>query len=119
MQRDWELIRQILFQVESLPAGESTQALQVDGFDQSTITEHVRVLVNKGLLAGKVYDTYDGSNYLITGINWEGHDFLDNARNDTIWKKVMAESKAKGTSTTMVVLSGLLTKAAQKYAGLD
>jgi hypothetical protein len=119
MQRNWELIRQILFEVESLHAGETTQAIQIDGFDPPTITEHVRILVDKGLLAGKFYDTYDGSNYLITGMHWEGYDFLENARNDTIWKKVIAESKAKGTSMTMVVLNGLLTKAAQKYAGLD
>lgn len=119
MKRDWNLIRHILFDVESLPAGETTYAIKIDGFDQSTITEHVRILVNQGLLAGKVYDTYSGSSYLITGINWEGYDFLENARNDTIWKKVMSESKAKGTSMTMVVLNGLLTKAAQKYAGLN
>lgn len=77
------------------------------------------MLVDKGLLVGKLFDTYSGSSYSITGISWEGYDFLENARNDTIWKKVMADSKAKGTSMTMVVLNGLLTKAAQKYAGLD
>ncbi len=119
MRRDWNLIRQILFEVEKLPAGESTKAIQIDGFDVHTITEHVRMLVRKDLLIGNVYNTYDGSTYVIEGMSWEGHDFLDNARNDTIWKKVMAESRAKGTSTTVVVLNGLLAKAAQKYAGLD
>lgn len=119
MKRNWELIRQILFEVESLPAGESAQILQIEEIDQATITEHIRLLVDKGLLIGKLFDTYSGSSYSITGVSWEGYDFLENARNDTIWKKVMAESKSKGTSMTMVVLNGLLTKAAQKYAGLD
>lgn len=119
MQRDWNLIRHILLKVESLSAGETMDAIQIDNFDAPTIAEHVRILLNKGLLAGKMYDTNCGSTYLITGMSWDGHDFLENAKNDTVWKKVMSESKARGTSMTMVVLNGLLTKAAQKYAGLD
>jgi len=119
MKRDWNLIRHILFYVEGLPPGELVQFIEIGGFDQPTITEHVRILINQGFLAGNVYDTFNGSNYLIKGINREGYEFIENARNNTIWKKVMSEAKAKGTSITMVVLNGLLTKAAQKYAGLD
>lgn len=119
MQRNWELIRLILFEVESRPAGEIVDTIQIEGFDSPTIAGHIRILLAKSLLVGKMHDTNCGASYLVTGMSWDGHDFLENARNDTIWKKVMAESKAKGTSMTMVVLNGLLTKAAQKYAGLD
>lgn len=119
MKRDWDLIRQILFKVESVPAGETIDTIQVEEFNNSTIVEHIRILLSKGLLVGKMYDTNSGTTDLVKGMSWDGYDFLENARNDTIWKKVMAESKAKGTSTTMVVINGLLTKAAQKYAGLD
>ena len=120
MQRDWELIRRILMEVENLPSGGITQSIQIEGVDSATVAEHIKLLVNKGFLDGETYDLNAGSSgYVIKGISWEGHDFLENARNDTVWKRVMAESKAKGTSMTMVVLNGLLTKAAQKYAGLD
>jgi len=59
------------------------------------------------------------SGFLVRKITWKGHDFLANAKNDTVWKKVMNEAKEKGSSVSLVVLNGLLTKAAQKYAGLE
>jgi hypothetical protein len=51
-------------------------------------------------------------------ITWHGHDFVEHTRNDTIWKKVQAEARAKGTSVTLHVLNALLAKAAEKYADL-
>ena len=49
----------------------------------------------------------------------KGHEFLANARNNTVWKKVMAQAQEKGQSVGMTVLNGLLEQAAKKYAGLD
>jgi hypothetical protein len=49
----------------------------------------------------------------------KGHQFLANARNDTIWKKVLAQAKEKGQSVGITVLNGLLEQAAKKYAGLE
>jgi hypothetical protein len=40
------------------------------------------------------------------------------ARNNTVWKKVLAEAKSKGTLVNVTVINGLLKKAAAKYAGL-
>ena len=53
------------------------------------------------------------------GVEWAGHDFLANAKNDTIWKKVLADAEQKGISVSLAVLDGLLKKAAQKYLGLE
>ena len=49
----------------------------------------------------------------------KGHQFLANARNDTIWKKVLNQAKEKGQSVGITVLNGLLEQAAKKYAGLE
>jgi hypothetical protein len=120
MERNFNLVRQILLQVEATPPGTIIQELTCEGFDKPTIIEHVEIMIEANLLDGLVTTTLAGSDgFLLRKITWQGHDFLANAKNDTIWKKVMNEAKEKGSSVSLVVLNGLLTKAAQKYAGLD
>jgi DNA-binding MarR family transcriptional regulator len=124
MQRDFNLIRNILFSVESAPAGGRTQSdeLEYDGYDPETIAEHIKLLSEQGLIhVGTSYnDPETGMRiFFIEGLTWNGHEFLDNARNDTIWKKAIAQAEEKGTSMSMVVLNGVLTKLAQKHLGLE
>ena len=118
MLRDFNLIREILLQAEKAPSDEPMQSLNVaKGTDESVVGEHLEIMIEAGLIEGEVLSR-SPLGFVITRLTWAGHDFLENARNDTIWKKVMAEAKAKGTSLTMTVLNGLLSRAAQKYAGL-
>lgn len=120
MIRDFNLIRNILLEAETTPAGKIISSFNFNGVDQYTIAEHIENMIESGLLDGQVIHNFGGPPaYIVRRITWQGHDFLANAKNDTIWKKVMAEAKEKGTSMTMVVINGLLTKAAQKYAGLE
>ncbi|MBO1064740.1 DUF2513 domain-containing protein [Anabaena sp. 54] len=120
MKRDWNLVRQILLQTESSPPGVYIQSFTCEGFDRATIIEHIEIMIESKLLDGVVYKTsmVGCASFVVYKITWEGHNFLEDARNDTIWKKVMAEAKDRGTSTSFVVINGLLTKAAQKFAGL-
>ena len=120
MERNFNLVRQILLQVEATPPGTTIQNLTCEGFDEATIIEHVDIMIEAGLIDGIIPNTLVGSSgFLVRKITWKGHDFLANAKNDTVWKKVMTEAKEKGSSVSLVVLNGLLTKAAQKYAGLE
>jgi hypothetical protein len=119
MKRNWNLVRQILLEAESFPPGVYIQTFTCEGFDEATIIEHIEIMIESKLLDGEICKTMAGSSgFIVRKITWEGHNFLENARNDTLWKKIMAEAKEKGTSTSFVVINGLLTKAAQKYAGL-
>jgi hypothetical protein len=118
MKRDFNLIREILFQVEKATSSEPMQTVAVEeGVDEAVIGEHLEIMIKAGLIEGEVISRTPLC-FVITNLTWAGHDFLENALNDNIWRKVMAEAKAKGTSVTMTVLNGLLSKAAEKYAGL-
>jgi len=120
MQRNFNLIRQILLEAEAAPAGTLIQQFNCDGIDQYTIAEPVEILIETRYLDGEVKHLLIGlPSYVVRKITWEGHEFLAKAKNDSIWKKVMAEAQEKGTSMSMVVINGLLSKAAQKYAGLE
>jgi hypothetical protein len=119
MIRDFDLIRSVLFQVEQAPAGEPLMSLQIDaGMDPAVLGEHLEIMIGQNLIEGEVISLKPLA-FLIHRLTWQGHDFLEHARNDTIWKKVMAEAKSKGVSMTVVILNGLLSKAAEKYAGLE
>jgi hypothetical protein len=122
MQRNLELIRDILIDAEAAEPGQV-----IFGFDYPECPErtkkeilcHVELLIDAGFLEGDVVRSDSGPvDCAVTKITWAGHEFLANAKNDTVWKRVVSEAKEKGTSTSMVVIQGLLAKAAEKFAGL-
>ena len=106
--------------VESHPAGQGISGFEYPGRTEMEILCHVELLIDGGYLDGQIRNGSQGQPKLcmVKKLTWEGHEFLANARNDTVWKRVVAEAKEKGTSTSMVVIQGLLSKAAQKFAGL-
>jgi len=52
---------------------------------------------------------------IVERMTWEGHEFLDNARNETVWKKVTAIVAAKGGSVSFEVLKSLVVETAKTY----
>ena len=120
-ERNFDLIRSILLAIESSPP-DSTIAnsqLNIEGHDPSIVGFHVEMLKNAGFIDAVIEKNFSGSAFMIKGINWEGYEFLDNAKNDTIWKKFKAQAESKGSSMSMTVANGLLTALGKKYFGLD
>jgi hypothetical protein len=124
MQRDFNLIRSILLKIESTPAGIRlcSNELADDGHNLAIVAEHIEILRESGLIdTGEPFaDPETGVKHCsINRLTWQGHEFLANAKNDTIWKKAMAQAQEKGISMSIVVLNGVLTKLAQKLLGLE
>ena len=123
MKRDIKLIRTMLLDLETMPAGQATNGFEGPEYEGTTVAEilgHVDLLLDAGFVDGNM--VRGGMNepvgFIIWKMTWAGQEFLANAKNDTIWKKVIAEAEKKGMSTSMTVLNGLLEAAAKKYAGL-
>src|SRR6266446_3969993 len=118
-----ELMREILLFLEALPAGEIFNGqFRFDGYTQPEINLHAQILLEEGYLMNPLLQKdHLGMPHLfvVRGLTMKAHEFLANTRNNTIWKKVMAEAKAKGMSTSMTVLNGLAQALAKKYAGLE
>lgn len=118
MKRDFDVIRDILFQAEAAPSGVELQTLTGPrGIDEAVLGEHLQIMIEHGLIAGHVVSLKPLS-FIIERLTWTGHDFINNARNDKLWKKAIAEIKAKGWAMTIPVLEGVLAAAAKKMAGL-
>jgi hypothetical protein len=118
MKRDFELVRKILLQVESTPAGFGPIALEFpDEYDQALVNEHVDLLLQANLIQGKLVRSMQGIiGMAIQGLTWEGHEFLEAAAKDTLWKKALEAAKEKGLALTLDVLKELLKSLALKAA---
>jgi hypothetical protein len=123
MQFKPELMREILLFLESLPAEKIFQgSIAVDGYPQPEVNLHILLLSEEGYFMNPKIQS-DEKNlpriFVIPALSMKAHEFLANARNNTVWKKVLAKAKAEGSSVSISILNGMLSKAAQKYAGLD
>ena len=126
MKRNLNLIRKILLDIENAPPGKviSASNFNYEEFEELIIVEHLKLLVDAKFLEGNVIEDslFDGSIVsacFIHRLTWDGHEFLANAKNDTIWKKVTSQAEEKGESISLFVLNQLLASATKKYLGLD
>lgn len=120
MKRDLDLVRTILKEIESRPAGDFARGLPIDGRVQAEVDEHVRIMIDAGLLDGqpKTMTLHGYHPTVIRGLSWHGHDFLDAARDDSIWKKVREKVVKAAGSMAFDVVVELLKAEGKSRLGL-
>lgn len=104
MRRNIDLIRLILLDLE--------KEIEVDlsPYSDDEVNYHKALLIEAGLLEGKLHyssrtpkrDIPDS--VIINRITWDGHEFLDKARSDTVWSKAKLLVKEKGLSLSIDVV---------------
>ena len=125
MKRDMELIRELLLAIEdeetnvTVPA--STLRLK-NNRDEQEIFYSLQLMTDAGFLEAEMVKSMQGiHDVLIRRMTWEGHEFLDNARNESIWKAAKEIVTQKGVSIENVgfgVLTQILASVAKQYFGL-
>jgi len=98
MKRDMELIRKILFKIEEEVDNLTVYDLEVNGYSMDQVAYHCSLLYDGGLIkdyeAQEADDELDG--FIIDGLTWYGHEFLDDIRSDTVWDKTKETIKTNG-----------------------
>jgi hypothetical protein len=114
MQRDMDLIRRILLYTEtnSMPST-LCFAPQIEGYTAEQIGYHIVLLKEADFIDAVAPGKY-GPVWGIRGLTWAGHDFLDAARNDTLWESTKRLVKDKAGSVSLDVLKALLVEGAKK-----
>lgn len=115
MKRDMDLIREILLDIESVPA-ESDWEPKDFGKSKCEVLNHLRLMSQAGLISGKIHIESESSFFIINmSITWNGYEFLDACRNSKVWAAVKKKAFDSGISLTF---EGLLTalKAAAKLS---
>lgn len=121
MKRDMDLIREILLRLEV--SSEDEQALQPLGdlgYSREQIGYHAYLLVDAGLATGFDLGS-DGialPHFSVESLTWDGHEFLDAARDDARWFKAKSVLTGVGGFSAVVlkeVLVGMLRQAVQAH----
>ena len=106
MKRDMELVRELLFSIES----DSDFAPLVKRYSLEFVLGHLEIMMDAKLLVGRIYRDTNGDlkSAFVQRLTWSGHEFLDNARNDTVWNKVTTTIKNAATTASFEVLVEML-----------
>ena len=112
MERDMDLVRKLLLLAEQ--DGKSDELCKEYGDKQ--VAGHIAIMIDAGLIKGAVANGQTGKPIAaeIIRLTWAGHEFLDNARNDTIWKKVKKKISDKSMSVSFDIIASLLKSIVRK-----
>lgn len=111
MKRDLDLIRKILLEIESWPAGIHNQGVVIEGYSHEDITHNAMLLHDAGYIEAIVSRTTTGNSIYPRKLTWEGYEFLDEARDKTVWKKAKKATEQVGT-TSLAIFRTILTRVA-------
>ena len=91
MRLNMDLIRQISFAIEASTTLILSDELKIDGYASAQIIFHCSLLKEyKLIIAGDCGTETSPNALLISRLTSAGHDFIDAARNVTIWSKTKA-----------------------------
>lgn len=105
MKRDWEIIRDLLIEIEELPeqerAGFSYKTDPKKDDAANAKAAHAVLLADAGFLTGANTGFLDGSRVLLApNLNWEGHELLDTIRSKPVWERIKSTAQEKGIELT-------------------
>ncbi|MFD2514524.1 DUF2513 domain-containing protein [Pontibacter locisalis] len=120
MRRDIDLIRKILLEVEMQDTLSENLSLEIEGASKKEISYHVKLLAQAGYLEANNNSTRDSPDeWNPICLTWQGHEFLDAARDNTIWNKTKVRIGEKLPSITFDVLKSMLIVTLKQQFGLE
>jgi len=115
MTRDWDIIREILTKLEeNLSPSNILQLSDFSSEQRESISYHSELLIEAGLVDGEMIKSMgrDIPEFLITRLTWNGHEFLDTIKNETVWKKTKKSFTNSGISMSFDIIKSVATDTA-------
>ena len=109
MKRDMDLARQIMLELEGEKYDGSPQIYElpaIEDYSESEIEYHVVLLQDAGLLLAR--EPFDGSPLIPYKLTWQGHEFIEAAKNETVWQRAKKHIQEKGGAASFSVLNTVL-----------
>ena len=88
MKRNLELVREILLATESKENQEGWFKPEIEGSSNEEVVYHIKLLIEAGLVDGVDLSTKFNPDFQIRNLTWDCHEFLDSARDKSVWTKV-------------------------------
>lgn len=114
MKFDPNLMRSILLDTEGIPADQAVHGYTYEGRSEADVNRHVQILIQEGFLEGEYAKGNIGQPVAVhvSDLTYKGHQFLANARNETLWKKALSFIQEKGKTMSIAVIEAVLVKLA-------
>ncbi|WP_439259495.1 DUF2513 domain-containing protein [Lonepinella sp. BR2930] len=109
MKRDWDLIRRILLTLEQKADRSPLFSDQIANYDAENVAYHFKIMNDAGLIDGENSSVIGAFNYTAYGLTWQGHEFLDQIRNDSIWNKIKSTLRSKSIDLSFDVIKTVAT----------
>ena len=110
MKRDMDLIRKLAVTLE-----ESDSVGEIDGYAPEQIDYHLWLLEDAGLVTYQEFFPKEGSVLRVSlRLTWQGHEFLDVARNSSFWEKAKQLVLTKTGALSFEVLKEVLMHIAKE-----
>ena len=102
------------------PQGGLDKPMTIEGYDNPTVLAHAELLIEDGLIDGRVKKGPTGGPLVVAIIKLtsSGHDALQAIDNDTIWSKAKKTATEKGLSLTLDLAVALAKSFARQHLGL-
>lgn len=124
MRRHLVLVKELLHEIEAKDDLEhrKPEDFQIDGFDRSQVSYHLRLLFEAGFVSGEAIRSTSTPerliNFWVFDLTWQGHEFLAASRNERIWKKALTTFGDGLSSVPFSVLRELLLHEAKQQLGI-
>lgn len=119
MVRNLDLVRQLLIQSELKNSPSGWIIPKIDGFSADEVAYHINLLMQANLIDGIILTSADGYLFVIRNLTWEGHEFLDAARNDKTWNKAKQKLGSKIATLSFDLIKEVLINLAKQELGLS
>jgi len=99
VKRNWDTIRELLTKVEECTLPSETVRLAHFPTDrEAEISYHISLLIEAGLVHGQMSQTITPGvwDFLAKRLTWDGHEFLDSIRSETVWARTKKAFLDKG-----------------------
>lgn len=108
MKRDMDLARNILFEIEKYPESNGSAQIEIENCSPKEISYHIKLLFQAGLIEADNLTDSSGFEWKAKSLTWEGHEFIEAARNDSRWNSAKKFILGKGGNLTFGVLKSVL-----------
>lgn len=122
MKRDIDLIRELLFKLETLPPNRivrfqaSDAELHIDGHTPEEVFYHLGLVKEASLIHSEGSGRMGSIEF--AGLTWAGHDFLDSVRSPDVWDKTKAAAAKVGGFTVDILVASAKAYVQQKFSEL-
>lgn len=109
MRMDYDVIRQILLNIESFPSDKkmTEETLASGDLTPEVVAFHLDLLADAGYIERLSTRTMSSkyNNQIVLRMTFKGHEYLDTVREPKIWRETKSRLKTVGSATLEVIKS--------------